>query len=35
MVVGDLFLLKIVVVSGNFVGGEDLLSKGFLHFPKK
>jgi hypothetical protein len=27
--------VKIVVVSGGFVGGEDLLTKGFLHFPNK
>jgi len=24
-----------MVVSGGFVGGEDLLTKGFLHFPNK
>jgi len=29
------YLVKIVVVSGGFVGGEDLLTKGFLHFPNK
>jgi len=27
--------VKIVVVSGGFVDGEDLLTKGFLHFPNK
>jgi hypothetical protein len=26
---------KIVMVSGGFVGGEDLLTKGFFHFPNK
>ena len=35
MVVDDLFLVNIVVVSGGFVGGEDLLTKGFLHFSNK
>ena len=29
------YLVKIVVVSGGFVGYEDLLTKGFLHFPNK
>jgi len=28
-------LVKIVVVSGGFVGGEDLITKGFPHFPNK
>jgi len=27
--------VKIVVVTGGFVGGENLLTKGFLHFPNK
>ena len=30
-----LLVVKIVKVSGGFVGGEDLLTKGFLHFPNK
>jgi len=29
------YLVKIVVVNGGFVGGEDLLTKGFLHFQNK
>nr|ABD32742.1 Zinc finger, CCHC-type [Medicago truncatula] len=29
------YLVKIVVVSGGFVGGENLLTKGFPHFPNK
>jgi len=29
------YLVEIVVVSGNFVGGEALLTNGFLHFPDK
>ena len=30
-----LLVVKVVVVSGGFVGSEDLLTKGFLHFPNK
>jgi hypothetical protein len=30
-----LLVVKIVMVSGGFVGGEDLLTKGFLQFPNK
>jgi len=30
-----LLVVKIVIVSGGFVRGEDLLTKGFLHFPNK
>jgi len=29
------YLVKILVVNGGFVGSEDLLTKGFLHFPNK
>jgi hypothetical protein len=36
MVVDDLFLwVNIMAVRGCFVGGEDLLTKGFLHFLNK
>ena len=29
------YLVKIVVVRGNFVGVENLLTESFLHFQKK